>query len=132
HLFWGRRKAVLLLKYLLFLLIFGELRRRVQRPVATAYARHDDRPPTPSRRGKCRMSFKCLVSVCRHPRFGGQSSDCLIERKDFLLGAAQAAERNGALLGLALADSDDQGHLGHRMLAHLVADLLGPQIELEA
>ena len=43
---------------------------------------------------------------------------------------AEAAHRHGALLRLPLADRQDERHLGERVLAHLVADLVTAEIEL--
>src|SRR3954454_13222508 len=62
---------------------------------------------------------------------GSQSSDGGVERKNFLLFAAQAAQRDAALLGLALTDDQHDRHLRQAVLAHLVVDLLVGGIDLD-
>src|SRR4051812_8907109 len=63
---------------------------------------------------------------------GSQSSDGGVKRKNFLLFAAQAAQRDGALLGLALANHEHRRHLRQAVLAHLVVDFLVGEIGLDA
>src|SRR3546814_19027956 len=60
---------------------------------------------------------------------GLDPSHCFAERKNLLLGAAQAAQRDLALLRLPPADHGDHRYLGERMLAHLIVDLLVAQID---
>ena len=45
---------------------------------------------------------------------------------------AERAERDGALLRLALADDEQIGDLGEAVLAHLVVDLLVAEVGLDA
>src|SRR5947209_5745902 len=66
---------------------------------------------TPRRRlpAACRRVASSLSM--RGRGLGSQSSDGGVERKIFLLFAAEAAQRDGALLGLALADDEHDRHL---------------------
>src|SRR6185437_6393124 len=62
---------------------------------------------------------------------GSQSSDGVVQRKNFLLFSAQAAHRDIPLLGLALADNEHDRHFRQAVLAHLVVDLLVGAIDLD-
>ena len=65
-----------------------------------------------------------------NPAGSPRPSGChgLIERHELLILAPQAAHGDGAGFGLALADDEDDRHLGERVFAHLVVDLLVAQI----
>src|ERR1700730_6251115 len=60
-----------------------------------------------------------------------QSSDGLVQSKNFLLLAAEPADRDGAGLRLALAHHQKRRDLGEAVLADLVGDLLVAQIRLD-
>src|ERR1044072_8909483 len=66
-------------------------------------------------------------------RLGGEAVDQAVERDDLLPRVgAERAQRNGALLLLALADDEQIGDVGAAVLAQLVVDLLVPEIGLDA
>src|SRR5215510_9209729 len=54
------------------------------------------------------------------------------EFKDLLLVRAQTADRQRVIFHIAPADRNDQRHVGERMLADLVVDLLVAQVRLDA
>jgi hypothetical protein len=54
-----------------------------------------------------------------------------LERHRRLIAAAKPADIDGLLLGLAHAANQDHRHLGQRMLADLVVDLLVAEVGLD-
>ena len=65
-------------------------------------------------------------------RLDGQLGDHLVERLDAVVDAAPAAHRDGARLGLAPAEHEHDGHLGHLGVVDLAPDLLLARVQLGA
>src|SRR6266851_8564788 len=60
---------------------------------------------------------------------GSQSSDGVVECKNFLLFAAEASQGDVALLGLALADDEHDRHFCQTVLAHFVIDFFVGEVD---
>src|SRR3546814_17738474 len=71
------------------------------------------------------------IAEVRRRRLGCQHRDRLGERHDALVVLAEGADRDSALLRLALADDEQVRNLGEAVLAHLIVDLLVAQVALE-
>src|SRR3546814_1365803 len=65
-------------------------------------------------------------------RFSLQHRDGFGERHDALAVVAEGADRDGAFLGLALADDEQIGDFGEAVFAVLVVDLLVPEVAFSA
>src|SRR3546814_19545825 len=84
----------------------------------------------------CVASLRRFRSPRRHRlqirrcTFGNQRLDRLIERLHLLLLRAKTADRDRALLRLALARNEDHRHLADRVLSYPVVDLLVANINL--
>ena len=78
---------------------------------------------TPRAPGFCQIRGHC---------FGRDCLDRVVEVEHLLLLDAEPPDRNRPLLRLALADHEHHRHLGERVLAHLVVDLLVAEVGLGA
>src|SRR3546814_12470827 len=71
------------------------------------------------------------IPEVRRRRLGCQHRDRLGERHDALAVLAEGADRDSALLRLALADDEQVRNLGDAVLAHLIVDLPLSPVALE-
>src|SRR4029077_20304975 len=86
---------------------------------------------SPSLEPRGGAGIETAAGLTRSPGLFRKFSDGSAEFKDLLLAGAQAADRNRMVLHVAPADRQDQRHVGQRMLADLVVDLLVAQVHLD-
>ena len=98
---------------------------------AAAQQRRRERDRERERRGQPR-GVAALHLGLGLGRLGRQARDGLVERHRPEVALAVAAQRHGALLGLAVADDEHVGHLAQLRLADLAPDRLGAVVELGA